>query len=199
MRKVRKLFELAQLKLGRDWNDAMLSKFEQHFSGNDRTSVVGLVYAVKRNVHTGLFSVIPGLNIVTSAGDRYYAERACGQAPTVAFQSGGIRLGSSTTAPTKSDTDVTTFLAGTGHAIDATYPKTADGDTDNTGSGVTVATWRFSYTTAEGNVSGIQEGAIVNNTGTPTSALTHFLFGSSFSKTSSDTLKVFVNHTFLGV
>jgi hypothetical protein len=48
-------------------------------------------------------------------------------------------------------------------------------------------------------VSGIIEGAIVDDRTTPTAALTHFLFAASFNKTSSDTLKVFVNHTMNGV
>lgn len=144
---------------------------------------------------------IHGVNIVTNDGDTYYAQSACGETPTDDFDgaSSGLRLGSDNTAPTKSDTDVTTFLSGTAHALDATYEKTNDGDTDNTGAGVDVVTWRFSYTTSEGNATGIIEGAIVDDKTTPTAALTHFLFAASFNKTSSDTLKVFVNHTMNGV
>jgi hypothetical protein len=47
--------------------------------------------------------------------------------------------------------------------------------------------------------SNIAEGAITNSLTSSTKALTHFLFGSTFSKTSSDTLKVIVNHAFAGV
>ena len=75
---------------------------------------------------------------------------------------------------------------------------TNDSDGDNTGSGVDIVSWRYSYLTTEGNVSGIIEGAIVDDDTTPTGALTHFLFAASFNKTSSDTLKVFVNHEFAG-
>ena len=82
---------------------------------------------------------------------------------------------------------------------DATYPQTDDQDGDNTGAGVDIVTWRYSYTTAQGNVVDIIEGAIVDNDTTPTAALCHFLFAGIFTKTSSDTLKVFVNHTFTGV
>jgi hypothetical protein len=126
---------------------------------------------------------------------------ACGETPTDDFDAAaaGLRLGSNNTTPTKSDGDVTTFLTGTGHALDATYERTADPDTDNTGAGVDIVTWRFSYTTAEGNANGIIEGAIVDNRTTPTGALTHFLFAAAFDKTSSDTLKVFVNHQMNGV
>jgi hypothetical protein len=141
--------------------------------------------------------IIPGKNIVTNDGDTYYAQKAAGEAADDAWV--GLRLGSDNTAPVKTDTDVTTFLAGTGKATTAGYPKTNDDDSDNTGALVDAVTWSFSYTTAEGNVTGIEEGAIVDNLTTPTAALTHFLFAASFDKTSSNTLKVLVNHTFTGV
>lgn len=139
---------------------------------------------------------IVGKNLVTNDGDQYYAEAAVG---TPSWSVGGMRLGTGTTAPTKTDTDVTTFLTGSGKAIDTGYPVTNDSDPDNTGAGVDIVTWRVTYGTAEANGTGIAEGAIVDNISTPTKALTHFLFASAFDKTSNDTLKVIVNHTFNGV
>jgi hypothetical protein len=154
------------------------------------------VAAVLRNKENGNVDIIPGCNIVTNAGDEYYAERGALETPN--FTVAGLRLGTGVTSPTKTSTDVTTFLAGSGKAIDGTYPKTNDGDTDNTGAAVDSVTWRVSYTTAEANGANIAEGAIVDNLTTPTKALTHFLFSAAFTKTSNDTLKVFVNHNFLG-
>ena len=149
----------------------------------------------------GSIEAILGRNIVTNDGDIYYAQQASEISPTDDFDgaTSGLRLGSASAAPTKTDTDLSTLLAGTQHALDATYDTVNDGDSDNTGAGVDIVTWRYSYTTAEGNVTGIVEGAIVDNRTTPTGALTHFTFASSFDKTSSDTLKIFVNHTFTGV
>jgi len=140
-----------------------------------------------------------GANIVTDAGDRYYAEKACGQTPNSDFAAGGMRLGTGSTSPAKSDTDVTTFVTGSGKAVDATYPKTADADTDNSGAGTDIVTWRVSYATSEANSAGINEGAVVDNITTPTAAHCHWLFAAPFTKTSTDTLKVFVNHQFNGV
>jgi hypothetical protein len=158
------------------------------------------VLAVLTNVEHGGSLVIPGKNIVSNQGDKYYAQRAAGETATILFHSiGGLRMGSANTAPVKTATDVTTFLAGSGHTVAAGYPKTNDTDADNTGALVDAVTWFYSYTTAEGNVSGIQEGAIVDNITTPTQCVSHFLFAASFSKTSANTLKVFVNHTFNGV
>jgi len=48
------------------------------------------------------------------------------------------------------------------------------------------------------NIASIDECAIVDNRTTPTAALCHAEFSPSFTKTSADTLKIFVNHTFNG-
>lgn len=140
--------------------------------------------------------IIPLANIVTNDGDIYYATAAVGS-PSWAVA--GMRLGTGVTTPVKANTDVTTFLAGSGKAVDATYPKVPDDDADNTGDGADVVSWRVSYGTAEGNGTNIAELALVDNITTPTKALAHALFAATFTKTSSDTLKVFVNHTMNGV
>lgn len=143
--------------------------------------------------------IIPGKNIVTNDGDVYYAQKSAGDSVTDDFTAGGMRLGTSSSAVAKSDTDVTTFGTDGDIAASGGYPKANDGDGDNTGAGTDIVTWRFSYGTGDGNISGIQEGAITDSLSSPTAALTHFLFSGSFSKTSSNTLIVFVNHRFNGV
>lgn len=185
------------------WLDMLVEKIKRERRGREqeREWIFGQVLAVRRHAHLDLELVIPGLNIVTDDGDTYYAQMAAGETPTDDFDAAGagLRLGSSNTDPTKSDTDVTTFIAGTGHALDATYEKTDDDDTDNTGADVNVVTWRYSYITSEGNGTGIVEGAIVDDRTTPTAALTHFEFAAAFDKSTSDTLKILVNHSFTGV
>lgn len=163
--------------------------------------LAGAVLAVLEDVETGELRYIKGHNIVSNDGDAYYAQMATGDTPDDDFDAagGGLRLGSDNSAPAKGDTDLNTLLAGTQHTLDAGYDTTNDGDSDNTGAGIDIVTWRYSYTTDEGNVTGIVEGAIVDDRTTPTAALTHFTFAAAFDKTSSDTLKIFVNHTFTGV
>lgn len=184
------------------WIDQLVERWLRQHPGMtaERVVIRGRVLAVVRNELIGAELVIPGANIVTNDGDTYYAQSAAGESPDDDFDgaNSGLRLGSSNTAPTKSDTDVNTFLTGSAHALDSGYPKTDDDDGSNSGAGVDVVSWRYSYLTSEGNVSGIIEGAIVDNRTTPTAALSHFLFAASFDKTSSDTLKVFVNHTMTG-
>lgn len=136
-------------------------------------------------------------NLVTDDGDLYYAQLGAGEAADNSYV--GMRLGTGVTSTSKSDTDVETENSAGRKALDATYPKTNDLDADNTGAGTDIVTWRTSYTTAEGNINDISEGAIVDDINSPTSALAHWLFSVPFSKTSSDTLKVIVNHRFNGV
>jgi len=110
----------------------------------------------------------------------------------------GLRLGSADTAPTKTDTDVTTFIASTGKALTAGWEKTNCTDTNNSGGGVDIVTWKYTYAAADFTAAAIKEGAIVDNITTPTAALSHFLFAASFAITASQALIVYVNHEFLG-
>lgn len=181
------------------WMDKVAKELQRHHSG--RNAIVGRVSAVLQHPELELELVIPGMNIVTNDGDLYYAQSSVAETPTDDFDgaAAGFRLGTSNTAPAKGDTDVTTEDAAGRKATDATYPQTDDPDGDNLNSGLDIVTWRVSYTIAEAIITGIQEGAIVDDRTTPTAALTHFLFAASFNKTASDTLKVFVNHEMLGV
>jgi hypothetical protein len=145
-----------------------------------------------------------GANIVTTAGDTYYAERAAGQTPTNAFQgtNGRLILRTGSVTPAKGDTytQVTGPISNSNKTWVSGYPKQNDDDADNTATNKTrKVTWTVSYTTGDFNSTGILGGAIHAAGGSPGGALlTHFNFAASFDKTSSDTLKVIVNHDFLG-
>jgi hypothetical protein len=152
--------------------------------------------AMLEDAETGQRRYIPGANLVTSLGDRWYAESVV---DSETWQPGFMRLGTCTNAGSKASVDVASYATASGKAIDAGYPRTADNDTDNTSGGVTVVTWRTSWTTAEANVNSISEFSVCDSgTTTPTKALNHALFAAPFNKTSNDSLKVFANHVFLG-
>lgn len=147
-----------------------------------------------------------GANIVTNDGDIFYAQQAVTETPAANedFEAGRMELQNpgiqDSTAKTDTYAQVTTPITASRKTFTATYPKRNDGDTDNTGAGVDVATYLTSYTTGDFNATGINGGAIHDNaspTGS-TKLLTHFLI-TSFAKTASDTLKMFVNHTMNGV
>jgi hypothetical protein len=153
-----------------------------------------------------------GHNLVTAAGDAYYAARGAAATPGTIYGSHAMAT-AHTGVPTKtgaaSQYGNVTVVSGSLKATDATYPLISDADTDNTGGGATVVTWRVSYTKADFNTAtAITDGVITiangnpNTVGSPVSGsnnLTGYVFASSFTKSVDDTLKVFVNHTLLGV
>lgn len=169
----------------------------------NRLSLTGEVIAVKENVVTGAKLVMRGKNIVTNNGEIYYAQMTCSTTPTDDFDNStaGLRLGQGTTGGGNStdvgvNTEVTT-MRNTG-AIESGYPKANDTETDNSGKAADVVTWHYYWSTTEGTGTGLNEGAIVNSLTGATVCLTHFDIGSTFDKTSSDTLRIFVNHAFSG-
>ena len=160
---------------------------------------------VRENQDTGDKTWLYAKNIVTNDGDLYYAQKSVGGTPTSDF--GGsdgrmeLRTGSATPAKAHVYSDVTTPVTASRKAKDCTYPKTADDDSDNTGAGADIVTWRTSWTTSDFNATAIIGGCFHVGGASPASGsklLTHFSI-TSFNKTASDTLKIFVNHTFNGV
>lgn len=173
-----------------------------------------------------------GSNLVTDWGDIYYAKKSAGETPSTGenFFIPVCVLQNPSTPDTigvaqKADkygqvTDPIT--TGTGTATDSVrpltvaspvYPKTADGDSDNTGASADAVSYRFDWATTQMNTgvpsgqNAITGGAIYDASRTggsltaTTLILTHWNFvnPSSFHKTGTDTLKLFVNHTFNGV
>lgn len=145
-------------------------------------------------------------NLVTDDGEIFYAKQGAGETPATNenFQSGRFEMG--TTAYTEAETDTftnfdvsgTSKISGSRQTFTAGYPKTNDtGDADNTGDAVDAVSYAVNYSAASFSDTDIEQGCIHDNA-SPVSAtklLSVFSF-TSFAKTSSDTLKVFVNHAF---
>lgn len=175
---------------------------------------VANVVMVLKDAETGkVLRVVESHNRVVAEGTKYYAQRGANETPTYTFNAGKLALASSYRVTEASGTAQTlnslVFTSGTSgiRAFDSTYPKTNDSDTDNTGAGTSVATYRRTYTTSEANftikaLAICRAGATTNPAAA--SALRKILNYLTFSaaeqitKTSSQTLKVFVNHTFSG-
>ena len=160
---------------------------------------------VKTNQDTGEKTWYHAKNIVTNDGDLYYAQKAVAETPTSDFGGSSgrmeLRTGSATPAKAHVYSDVTTPVTASRKIKDSAYPKTNDDDSDNTGSGTDIVTWRTSWTTSDFNATAIIGGCFHVGAASPASStklLTHFSI-TSFNKTASDTLKIFVNHTFNGV
>ena len=145
-------------------------------------------------------------NLVTDDGEIFYAKQGAGETPATNenFASGRFEMG--TTAYTEAETDTfnqfdvsgTSKISGSNQTFTSGYPKTNDtGDTDNTGDAVDAVSYAVNYAAAAWNDTDVEQGCIHDNS-SPVSAtklLSVFSF-TSFAKTSSDTLKVFVNHAF---
>lgn len=163
-----------------------------------KLQIAGEVLAIVRDERSGRCHVHRTRNIVTTAGDTYYAQQAANESPTNAFTQ--LELGSAGTPGKTATTSGFTLIAATAKTVKATYPKTADADADNTGDAADAVTWTFEYTAADFNHAAITHGWIVvagHGAGAP--ILTGFAFAAAFPKASTDTLKVIINHAFEGV
>ena len=124
-----------------------------------------------------------------------------------------LRNGSATPAQAHDYSDVTGSLDAssasgnnTTKVLRTNYPRHNDNDSDNTGGANDQVTWSYEWATGDFNTTGITDlsgGCIVDRATAATAGvnaklLTTFNFASAFEKTASDTLKIFVNHTFEG-
>jgi hypothetical protein len=155
-------------------------------------------FVVLHNHKTGRIRVIPGRNIVTDEGDKWYAQSACGETPTQTFTSLYLATSGPST-PAKTD-DYDQFGGITGEkAKTAGYPKTNDGDSDNTGAGVDIVSWKFEYSTSDGPFSTITHSFIsVASASAGAAILNSYKWAASWDKDGSTSAKVFANHEMLG-
>lgn len=147
----------------------------------------------------GTTDVAAGPNIVTDAGDLWYAQSAMAETPTNTFTT--CLLGTGVVTPVKAnDYGDLTVISGSPKAASASYPLRNDSDTDNTGSGTDIITWKFQWAASDFNqASGISEGAItVSGASATDPLLAHFAFSPTFAKDDSTQLTLYVNHTFNG-
>lgn len=184
------------------------------FVPKHRIGVTGHVVVVLTSP-TGATKTIETHNIVTDAGDLYYAERAVADlnagtpVPTNFTDVNGtfdgimeLYTATGSAAPAKGNdrSDLGTLITDSDQGMDSGYPTVNDSDPNNTGAGTDVATYHVSYATGDANGSDIGDVIITNpSPGATEALLMHAEFASTFEKTSTDTLDVFVNHTFNGI
>jgi hypothetical protein len=209
-----KIAQALQIEDFLSWKDHV-SKHLDRYHGYDpeKTNVIAVLGTPETNLtNSAKTETIKefryGPNLVTNDGDIFYAKQACTEAPSANedFEAGRMELQNPgiQDTPAKGDTytNVTTPITASRKVFVATpdYPLTNDADGDNTGAGVDVATYLTSYTTSDFSANGINGGCIHDNASPigATKLLTHFTI-TSFNKTASDTLKMFVNHTMNGV
>lgn len=176
---------------------------------NEKMKINGEVVVVLEDQVTGKKRIYRSKNIVTNAGDLFYAERAVKTAIPTNFVDGsgdfdGIMelYNGASGAPAKGNdrSNLTGLVSGSAKAMDSGYPKINDSDPDNTGAGTDIVTYLVSYAKGEANATGIADVILTNpSPGASEPLLMHAEFGTAFDKTSNDTLKVFINHQMNGV
>lgn len=171
-------------------------------SNGEELNIAGRVIAIVENQKTGQRRVYETHNIVTNAGDKYYAQRGAAETPTN-FTTPIFELSEATTpspAKTHDRSSIASYISGTQSTMDSGYPKTNDTDADNGGASTDTVTYRVSYAKGDFNSTGIAKIIITSKTpSTNEPILTHADFSAAFAKTSDDTLKIHVNHTANGV
>lgn len=153
-------------------------------------------------------------NLVTNAGDLYYAELGvAGTQPTdftdavspYTFNGQMEIFKSVSAAPVK--TAVRSDMTGktdptvgtTLKAIDSAYPKVNDLDTDNTGKGADVLTYKTSYTAGDwSDAASMDDVDITNPSPAAGENMLIWADGLGLLKSASDTAAVYFNHAFNG-
>jgi len=148
--------------------------------------------------------LLPFANLVTTAGDQYYAQKAvvgiAPQAPTAPTAANGMKLGTTATAAAKSSTgaSLVAYLTASNIAFDATYPQTSSAGGDTGWNATYKTTWAAGVATS----ATINEVAIVNDQATNATSTAPNTYSravlSTVNKGASDTLAITWNHKFLG-
>ena len=168
----------------------------------DGIGMVGYGVAELRDGDGRIKQLVPFHNLITDAGDLYIAGKiitaiapASPAAPTAA---NGMKLGTASTAATKTDAGLGTYLTASNVAFDATYPQTA-----NLGAGLGVnAVYRSTWAAGVATSATINEVAIVNDQATNADSSAANTYSravlTTVNKTASDSLAVTWNWKALG-
>lgn len=149
---------------------------------------------------TGERALLAGHNLVSTAGELWYAEKIVGDTPTNSFGISELATAVPGTPAAGDNRSNYTIQASSTKAHSAGYPKRNDTDTDNTGKGTDVITFKSEWTAGDGNWTGLNGGIITNTTpGASEPILTGYSFGGAVNKDSSTALTVWVNHAPTGV
>jgi hypothetical protein len=184
--------------------DAFNEAFSMARNLKDAFGIVGFGVVLLENPD-GIVDIEPFANLITTAGDQYYAQKgivgiapASPSAPTAVS---GMKLGTGTTAAAKSGAgaNLVTYTSGSNNPFDASFP-TASAVGGDTG-------WNANYKTSwlAGDVtnSALTEAVITNAAATDSAAegaagmISRVVFAAK-NKTVDDSLVITWSHKFLG-
>jgi hypothetical protein len=171
----------------------------------DKVGMVGFGVAELLDADGKRKLLLPFANLITDAGDLYYAAKAitgiAPASPAAPTAMSGMKLGTGSTAVAKAGAGaaLVTYLTASNAAFDATYPQTS-----NLGSGLGVnSVYRTTWAAGVATNAAITEVVVCNDAGTnatssAANSAARALFGSAINKGASDSLVVTWSHKFLG-
>lgn len=142
-------------------------------------------------------------NLITDSGDLYQATRVASGVNTNGISQPtlvtGMKLGTGTTAATKTDAGCATYLTASNRTFDSTYPQVS-----NLGSGLGVnVVYRVTWPAGTATSATINEVIICNDAGTNANSnaantIARGVFGTTVNKAAGESLEVTWNHKQLG-
>lgn len=182
-----------------------MTDYNEDGSISSQVLVYGVVELFLLNKHQEIKDYRRFENLVTTAGDQYYAKKAIvgispanPGAPTAAS---GMKLGTGTTAAAKSGAGaaLVTYLSGSNLAFDASFP--AANAVAGTDTGWT-ADYQTTWPAGTATNSAITEAVIVNDAGTNATSTAANTYSrvtfTAIDKTAADVLIAIWKHKFLG-
>lgn len=166
----------------------------------DTASIVGHLVIERRNADGELVERFEGNNLVTQVGDQMYGERGAAISGAPAAPT-GMRLGTGSTAVAKTGAGaaLTTYLSGSNHAFDSTWPQSS------LSGAARQIQYKCSYLAGQATTaSAITEAVIVNDTittdatSTAANTIARILVTGISQKQATDTLTATWNHNLQG-
>lgn len=183
--------------------DALYFAMERARDMVEGVGLVGFGTAVLLDGDGAEKQIVPFWNLITTAGDQYYAQKAIAAvapaSPSAPTAAACMKLGTGTTAAAKSSTGaaLVTYLTGSNAAFDATFPSAAAVG----GDGGWNASYKTTWAAGTATNSAITEVAICNDNANATSSAANTYARAVFTainKTASDSLAITWTHKFLG-
>lgn len=170
-------------------------------NSKESIQLLGKVILVIEDLDGSNKKIIESTNLITNAGDLFYAQRANQEIPTNDFHIGQLILGTAGNAPSKTSiySDITAKVNTPLKDLEPGYPKRNDLDVSNTGAAIDSLTYKYKYLSVEGNSTGINRIAIIIPSPVGDSPLLMYATVTSFTKDTSKILTIFINHNFKGV
>lgn len=166
----------------------------------DCGQIIGHLIVERHDKHGTLLERWEGRNLVTQVGDQMYGERGAAISGAAAAPT-GMRLGTGSTAVAKTGAGaaLVTYLAGSNHAFDSTWPQSS------LNGAARQIQYKCTYAAGQGtSASPITEAVIVNDTiatdatSTAANTIARILIAGISAKAATDTLTATWNHNLQG-